>query len=118
VADHPDRPRIESIRLTPDRLAHIVDGDERGGGHLAGTGFPGKTEFPRDWGPDRIASSVLYASYRPQGVEQQFDGSWLARGARDEVTVHAVIQPDGRIWTAWPDPGSPGVTRNPFTEDR
>ena len=103
--------------MPPDRLAHILDGDERGGGHLHGTGYPGKTEFPADWEPDRISASVLYAAHRPQDVDQQFDGSWLARGSRDQVTIHTVIQPDGRIWTAWPDPDSPGVTRNPFTED-
>jgi hypothetical protein len=29
------------------------------------------------------------------------------------VGINVVIQPDGRIWSAWPDAGSPGVVRNP-----
>jgi hypothetical protein len=28
-----------------------------------------------------------------------------------------VVNEDGRIWTAYPAPGSPGVTRNPQARD-
>ena len=36
-----------------------------------------------------------------------------ARAALDLLRRADVIQPDGRIWSAWPDPGGPGVVRNP-----
>jgi hypothetical protein len=29
------------------------------------------------------------------------------------VAITAIVHPDGRIWTAWPEEGSPGVIRNP-----
>lgn len=117
VADHPARPRPDTIRLTPDRLAHILGGDPHGdgGGHRHGTGRPGKTEFPPDWDDDRIAAAVLHTAHRPQEARQQDNGRWRVVRTHDGVAVYAVIQPDGRIWTAYPHPDSPGVTRNPWT---
>jgi hypothetical protein len=38
---------------------------------------------------------------------------WRVHGQRDDVGITAIIQPDGRIWSAWPDAGSPGVVKNP-----
>ena len=41
--------------LTDDRAKrHILDGDGTGGGHKAGTGKPGKSEFPKDWSDAKI----------------------------------------------------------------
>jgi hypothetical protein len=118
IKDHPDRPPPDAIRLPPERLAHILDGDELGrGGHLHGTGFPGKTEFSPDWDEDRIAAAVLHTAYRPQLVERQEHGPWLVRRTHDRVDVWTVVHEDGRIWTAYPDPGSPGITRNPRARD-
>lgn len=37
---------------------HILGGDERGGGHRAGTGEPGKTEFPEDWEDSDILGGI------------------------------------------------------------
>lgn len=112
VADHPGRPRPEDIRLTPDRLAHILDGDEYGGGHRHGAGIPGKTEFPESWNDDTIAATVLRAAHRPQQVEQQNNGRWRVNGIYEEVDMRVIVNPDGRIWTAHPIAG-PGVTTNP-----
>lgn len=118
IKDHPDRPPPDAIRLPPERLAHILDGDELNrGGHLHGTGIPGKSEFPPDWDENRIAAAVLHTAYRPQFVEQQEHGRWLVRRTHDRVDVWAVVNEDGRIWTAYPAPGSPGVTRNPQARD-
>lgn len=112
VADHPERPRPETIRLTPDRLAHILDGDEGGGGHRYGAGVPGKTEFPESWDDDTIAATVLHAAHRPQNVEQQNNGRWRVSGRYDAVDMRVIVNPDGRIWAAHPIDG-PGVITNP-----
>lgn len=112
VADHPDRPTLDHIRLPPDRLAHILDGDEQGGGHRHGAGIPGKTEFPESWDDNWIARTVLRAAHRPQNVEQQNNGRWRVTGIYDDVDMRVIVNPDGRIWTAHPISG-PGVTTNP-----
>lgn len=114
IAEHPDRPDIDHIRLPPDRLAHILDGDEQdGGGHLHGTGIPGKTEFPESWDDKQIARTVLRAAHQPQNVEQQDNGYWRVTGIYDDVDMRVIVNPDGRIWTAHPIAG-PGVTTNPY----
>ena len=42
--DAEDRPKTEDIHVTPERTAHILDGEPGGGGgHRHGTGIPGKT---------------------------------------------------------------------------
>lgn len=84
ITDHPDRPRPDSIRLTPDRLAHILDGDPvgDGGGHLHGTGRPGKTEFPPDWDEDRIAAAVLHTARKKPDTSNTAHGSSTARTTR------------------------------------
>lgn len=114
VRYHPDRPDLDSIRLTPDRHAHIIDGDENGGGHLFGTGEPGKNEFPRQWGPDDIADAVYQAARYPHDVYHQRNGRWHARGTVEAVEIETAVNPDGRIWSAWPTDG-PGVVHNPST---
>jgi hypothetical protein len=43
----------------------------------------------------------------------QANRRWRVHGQRDEVGITVIIQPDGRIWSAWPDAGSPGVVKNP-----
>jgi hypothetical protein len=35
------------------------------------------------------------------------------RARREDVGINVIVQPDGRIWSAWPDAGSPGVVKNP-----
>jgi hypothetical protein len=85
--DAEDRPDIDALRVTPERATHILDGDATGGGHRHGTGKP----------PGR----------------QEWNDRWVARGTRDDVGIVAVIQRDGRIWSAWPLPGGAGVVKNP-----
>ena len=43
----------------------------------------------------------------------QANRRWRVHGYRDEVGINVVIQPDGRIWSAWPDADGPGVVKNP-----
>jgi hypothetical protein len=49
----------------------------------------------------------------PDSVEQQPNGRWFVRGERDNVRIIVIVNPDGAIWTAWPEEDSPGVVRNP-----
>jgi hypothetical protein len=110
-----DRPPAEDIRVSPERATHILDGDDTGGGHRHGTGKPGKTEFPPDWSDEKIISAVEDVARRPdqKPKHQEWNDRWVARGTRDDVGIVAVLARDGRIWTSWPTPDSPGVTKNP-----
>jgi hypothetical protein len=113
--DAEDRPDIDALRVTPERATHILDGDATGGGHRHGTGKPGKTEFPASWDDGKVIDTVLDVARRPDLTpgHQEWNDRWVARGTRDDVGIVAVIQRDGRIWSAWPLPGGAGVVKNP-----
>jgi hypothetical protein len=113
AADRPDRPDPDSIRITPDRATHILDGDRTGGGHRAGAG--GETEFPADWDDERILNNVEDVARNPDNwpEEPQPNGRWRIEGVRDGVHITAIVNPDGSIRTAWPREGDPGVIKNP-----
>jgi hypothetical protein len=111
--DTPDRPPLEALHINADRAAHILDGDTTGGGHRPGTGKPGKTEFPADWDDTTITGNIAAVAKGPDSVEQQPNGRWFVRGERDNVWIIVIVNPDGAIWTAWPEEDSPGVARNP-----
>ncbi|WP_282779332.1 MULTISPECIES: EndoU domain-containing protein [unclassified Nocardia] len=107
--------------------AHILYGDGEGsGGHMSGSATdPGKTEFPEDWGPDRIMRAVEQVANNPdQPPEWQEDkGTWLVKGTVDGVAIEVAIMPDGTVVTAYPT-GGPGVTQldengdpQPMSED-
>jgi Bacterial EndoU nuclease len=114
TASHSDRLAPDSIELPPERAGHILEGDAWGGGHRHGTGRPGKTEFPADWDDERVVSHVVDVARNPDTRPVwQPNHRWRVRGERDGVDVTVVVLPDSRIWTAWPEEGSPGVIRNP-----
>jgi hypothetical protein len=114
TADHSGRPAADSLRLPPERAAHILDGDRWGGGHRHGRGRPEKTEFPADWDDERIIGQIMDVARFPDARPvQQANCRWRVRGERDGVAITLVVHPDGRIWAAWPEEGSPGVIRNP-----
>ena len=115
--DSPRRPPLDAIRVTPERARHILDGDANGGGHRYGTGSPGKTEFPPHWDDETVIDVVTVVARTPESVHQQHNGRWKALGEFDGVGVTVIVQPDGEIWTAWPDEASPGVVRNPEKEN-
>ena len=111
---HSDRPPLDSVHVAPERAKHILDGDRWGGGHRHGTGRPGKTEFPSGWDDEKIIGHVLDVARAPDDPPVfQANRRWRVHGHRDEVGITVIIQPDGRIWSAWPDAGSPGVVKNP-----
>jgi hypothetical protein len=111
--DEAARPPLDALRITPDRLEHILDGDATGGGHRSGTGKPGKTEFPASWSDDKITESILSVGRSPDSAALQNNGRWKVDGVRDEVTIDVIITQDARTWSAYPPPGSPGVVQNP-----
>jgi hypothetical protein len=115
TADHYSRrPAPDSLLLPPERAAHILDGDRWGGGHRHGTGRPEKTEFPADWDDERIIRQIEDVARFPDARPVlQANHRWRARGERDGVAITVVVHPDGMIWAAWPEEGSPGVIRNP-----
>jgi hypothetical protein len=115
TVDSEKRPPLDAIRVTPERMVHILDGDSTGGGHRHGTGKPGKTEFPAGWNDEKITNALLDVARRPdqQPSHQKWNDRWVARGTRDDVEVVVVISGDGRIWSGWPNPGGSGVIKNP-----
>ena len=115
ATDFKTRPSLDSIRVTPERTTHILDGDETGGGgHRHGVGKPGKTEFPASWDDEKIISTALNVARGPDRppVRQDWNDTWLCTGTRDGVDVSAVVMRSGEILTSWPEEGSPGVVRN------
>jgi len=115
TVDAANCPPLDVLRLSPERRRHILDGDAGGGGHRHGTGNPGKTEFPASWDDERIIAVLSDVARRPDQPprQQEWNGRWVARGTRDDVGIVVVIARDGRIWSGWPTPGSPGVVKNP-----
>jgi hypothetical protein len=113
TADAFTRPPLDALRIPPDRALHILDGDATGGGHRYGAGVPGKTEFPANWTEDKIIDSILSVGRSPDSASLQRNGRWLVAGVRVQVALAVVINTDGRIWTAYPLPGCPGVRQNP-----
>src|SRR2546421_11779296 len=114
--DAEDRQKTEDIHVSPERTTHILDGEPGGGGgHRHGTGIPGKTEFPASWDDKKIIDTVVDVARRPDlpPKHQESNDRWVARGTRDDVEVVVVVARDGRIWTSWPTPDSPGVVKNP-----
>lgn len=98
--------------LEPDRRLHILDGDDRGGGHRSGIGKPGKSEFPSAWSDDEIVRRSLKTALEPDRIATQADGRFLAFARHEGVLVKVVLEQDGRVVTAHPIDG-PGVIRNP-----
>jgi hypothetical protein len=116
LRDGRDRPDVDAIHLPPEQARHILDGDgpdKRGGGHRHGTGRPRKTEFPEGWSDEVILSTVEQVAREPDTAKWKNGGCWLATGERDGVRVNVAVRPDGRVLTAWPEPGGRGVRQNP-----
>jgi hypothetical protein len=116
-----DRPRLDALRISPERTTHILDGDPTpagGGGHRSGTGKPGKTEFPAGWDDKKVMDRVLDVARRPDSppVHQHWNDRWVCSGTRDRVEVSVVVLRSGEVWTAWPEEGGPGVVRIPRKE--
>jgi WXG100 family type VII secretion target len=105
-------PAPASVHIAAAQEKHILTGDATGGGHLSGTGTPGKTEFPPDWKRERILSHATDVARNPDQPPIFDDGRWVVRGTREGVLMRVVLEPDGSVVTAFPE-GGPGVHENP-----
>ena len=74
-----------------------------------------KTEFPVGWTDRKIIENVVGVARQPDTapVSQAWYSRWQTLGLRDEFNIVVIVESDGRIWSAWPLEGSPGVVRNP-----
>jgi hypothetical protein len=96
--------------IDDDRSKHILDGDKTGGGHRAGTGNPGKSEFPSSWSDDKIKGEVSDVATDPSSSRAPGRGGReIVSGTRDGIDIEVVVDPNGRIITAYPT----NVPRNP-----
>jgi hypothetical protein len=91
------------------------DAKGRGGGHRAGTGKPGKTEFPADWSDDKILDSVSDVAKNGTPVKPgNKPNTTVKTGTVDGVDIEVVVNNgDGSVVTGYPVKG-PGVVKNPF----
>lgn len=105
----------------PSREQHILHGDlddVTSGGHLHGTGRPGKTEFPEGWDEDRVMDEVRSVTDSPGSKpvkrydDNGNDAGWTVTGRRDGVDIMVHLNRDGSIWSAYPTGGT-GVHTNP-----
>jgi Bacterial EndoU nuclease len=115
AVDSGRRPPMDAIRITPERIVHVLEGDKTGGGHRHGTGKPGKTEFPASWDDEKIINSALDVARKPDKppVRQDRNDTWLCSGTHANVEVSVVVASSGEIVSGWPEEGGPGVVRNP-----
>lgn len=110
-----EHPTPDTVHITPAKITHILDGDEDGGGHLAGTGKQGKSEFPLQWSRVKIMAETMALAREPGSLVpsiRQGRHYWQAEGVRDGVKMRVVLDGAGAVVTAFPIKG-PGVVQNP-----
>ncbi|WP_263417852.1 RHS repeat-associated core domain-containing protein [Terriglobus albidus] len=90
------------------RMKHILDGDATGGGHRAGTGMPGKSEFPAEWSDAKIEEVIEDIATDPNAPRVTQGRDTVVTGTRDGVDVRVIIR-NGEPWAAYPT----NVPRNP-----
>lgn len=92
---------------------HILDGDKSGGGHRAGTGKPGKSEFPSSWTDDQILGEISDVATDPNSTTKPGrDGRTVTNGTRGGIDIEVITESGskgGRIVTGYPT----NVPRNP-----
>ena len=101
-----DKPSL----LDPKGEQHVLDGDATGGGHLSGTGMPGKSEFPSNWTRSRILGEISdVATDSTSARLSGRNGREVVRGTRGGIEIEVINAPNGRIVTGYPT----NVLRNP-----
>ena len=95
---------------TPARRRHILDGDATGGGHRAGTGRPGKSEFPAGRSDDSIIHDISDIATDPtlKSIPGR-GGRTITDGTRNGVDIRVIQGPNGEIITGFPT----NTLRNP-----
>ena len=90
--------------ITAQRRIHILYGDWTGGGHKAGAGKPGKSEFPPSWDEDKIISTITrIANDSKLPIRQSGKRYWLRMGEQDGLQIRVVLDREYReIITGYP----------------
>ena len=100
----------KTSQIESERRTHILDGDADGkGGHRAGTGLPGKTEFPAEWSDDVVLDNITDVVKDPNSTWKQETGrpgaeftkkgapvKWSVTGTRDGIDIRVLVEPSGR----------------------
>jgi Bacterial EndoU nuclease len=109
--DAPTAPANSDPALSEQRAAHILTGDQTGGGHLFGAAKPCKSEFPSSWDEGKILSAVKeIAANDNLPWEKQSNGYYVAESRKDGVRVRVVLnQNRTQIITGYPT----NMPRNP-----
>ena len=77
-------------------------------------GFGSLAAARSTWDDDKIIGHILDVAFAPDGPPVfQANCRWRVHGQRDDVGITVIVQPDGRIWSSWPDASSPGVCPGP-----
>lgn len=94
----------DAITVSDARRIHILQGDNRGGGHAFGAGKPCKSEFPKEWSNDEIIAHVeAMAANDNLDWRKQQNGYYTAEDTIESVRVRVVLnQKRDDIITAYP----------------
>lgn len=102
TAAHP-APESAGYVLTDKRRVHILYGDETGGGHKAGMGKPGKSEFPANWDENKIIASAIAVANDDSLPLRPSGRYFLKMGEVDGLKIRVVVNRDAHeIITAYP----------------
>lgn len=89
--------------ITEKRRQHILAGDETGGGHRAGAGRKGKTEFPMGWSDEKIIATALAIANDEQVPMRPSGRYWLKMKDVDGIKIRVVLNRETQeIITAYP----------------
>jgi RHS repeat-associated protein len=94
--------------IDPKAETHILSGDESGGGHRAGTGKSGKSEFPSGWSDVKILTEVIDVATDPASKVTTEGQTKVIEGTREGVDIRVIMR-EGRIRAAYPT----NMPRNP-----
>lgn len=99
-----DEAMLAPYRVTERRRIHILYGDGTGGGHKAGAGKPGKTEFPPSWDEDKIITTITkIANDNHLPMRQSGKRYWLRMGEEENLQIRVVLDRERReIVTGYP----------------
>lgn len=90
---------------------HILDGDEEGGGHRAGTGKPGKSEFPADWSEEEIIKEISRIASDPEAKSYpSYEGRTVKKGSKNGINIDVVVDANKQVISGYPT----NVRRNPW----
>jgi hypothetical protein len=93
----------DSFVVTPQRRIHILVGDVKGGGHKAGIGKPGKTEFPKEWSDDKIIDTAHTIANDPKVPMRPSGKYWVKAKDVDGIKVRVVLDREkGEVVTSYP----------------